>query len=97
MLALTENAASIIRDLASSTETPATSGVRIAAEQDQDKLSLAVAPEATQGDEVLEQQGARVYLEQEAATLLQDTTLDAVVDNEGGVQFTVAADDSNAQ
>lgn len=96
MLALTENAASIIRDLASSTETPATSGVRIAT-QDQDKLSLAVAPEATQGDEVLEQQGARVYLEQEAATLLQDTTLDAVVDNEGGVQFTVAADDGNAQ
>ncbi|MGH3499545.1 MAG: Fe-S cluster assembly protein HesB [Nocardioidaceae bacterium] len=96
MLALTENAASIIRDLASSTETPATSGVRIAA-QDQEKLSLAVAPEATQGDEVLEQQGARVYLEQEAATLLQDTTLDAAVDNEGGVQFTVAPDDSNAR
>lgn len=90
MLALTDNAVSVIRDLATTTETPETSGVRIAVAGEEERLSLALAPTATDGDHVVEDQGARVYLEQEAATLLDDRTLDAAVEEDGSVQFFVA-------
>lgn len=90
MLALTENAVSVIRDLTANTEEPTTSGVRIAVDQGEQQLSLSLAPEAADGDQVLEHSGARVYLERDAATLLEDRTLDATVDEQGGVQFMVA-------
>lgn len=90
MLALTENAVSVIRDLTSSSEEPETSGVRIAVDSAEQQLSLSLASAAVEGDQVLEEQGARVYLQQDAATLLDDRTLDAAVDEQGGVQFMVA-------
>ena len=90
MLALTDNAVSVIRDLAATTQTPETTGVRIAIATDQEQLSLALAPTATDGDQVVEDQGARVYLEQEAASMLDDRTLDAAVEQDGSVQFFVA-------
>ncbi|MBO0829556.1 MAG: Fe-S cluster assembly protein HesB [Streptosporangiales bacterium] len=90
MLALTDNAVSVIRDLAATTQTPDTTGVRIAVAQDQEQLSLALTPAASDGDQVVEDQGARVYLEQEAASMLADRTLDAAVEQDGSVQFFVA-------
>lgn len=90
MLALTDNAVSVIRDLAQTTDTPDTSGVRIAVAGEEERLSLALTPAATDGDHVVEEQGARVYLEQEAALLLDDRTLDAAVEEDGSVQFFVA-------
>lgn len=96
MLALTDNAVSVIRQLASSTETPETTGVRIAT-GDEETLSLALAPEATAGDQVVENQGARVYLAGEAATLLDDRTLDAAVEEDGSVQFFVAPEASQQE
>lgn len=90
MLALTDNAVSVIRDLAATTQTPETTGVRIAIAQDQEQLSLALAPASADGDQVVEDQGARVYLEQEAASMLADRTLDAAVEQDGSVQFFVA-------
>ena len=41
------------------------------------------------GDRVLEEDGARVFLEQNAAGTLDDKVLDAHVDEAGGVEFTV--------
>lgn len=91
MLALTDNAVSVIRQLASTTETPETTGVRIAAGE-QESLSLALTPSAPEGDQVVENAGARVYLEPDAAVLLNDRTLDAAVEEDGSVQFFVAPD-----
>ena len=42
------------------------------------------------GDQVVEEAGARIFLEESAATLLDDKTLDAMVDESGTVQFAVA-------
>jgi Fe-S cluster assembly iron-binding protein IscA len=42
-----------------------------------------------QGDEVIEEQGVRVFLEQEAASLLDDEVLDATVE-QNQVAFTIA-------
>jgi hypothetical protein len=39
---------------------------------------------------VLEEDGARVFLEEIAADTLEDKILDAQVDDQGGVQFTIA-------
>lgn len=96
MLVLTDNAASVIRQLASSTETPETTGVRIAVGE-QESLSLALTPTATEGDQVLDNGGARVYLEGDAAALLAESTLDASVEEDGSVQFFVAPDASDAE
>ena len=42
------------------------------------------------GDQVLEEAGARVFLEETAAVTLDDKILDALVDENGGVQFSIA-------
>ena len=42
------------------------------------------------GDQVLEEDGARVFLEETAAETLDDKVLDAQVDDNGGVQFTIS-------
>ena len=50
-----------------------------------------VTTEAPQpGDQVLEEDGARVFLEETAAVTLDDKVLDAAVDEGGGVQFSIA-------
>ena len=42
---------------------------------------------AEPGDQVLQQDGATVYLDQDAATMLDDKVLDAAVDEGGRVEF----------
>ena len=41
------------------------------------------------GDAVVEQDGAKVYLDETAAVALGDQVLDAAVDESGGVQFSL--------
>jgi Fe-S cluster assembly iron-binding protein IscA len=41
-------------------------------------------------DQVVEQEGARVFVEPAAATVLDDKVLDVRVDDGGGVQFLLA-------
>ncbi|MER7499283.1 Fe-S cluster assembly protein HesB [Nonomuraea pusilla] len=90
MLTLTANAAQAIRDLTASAPEPERSGIRISSEGDTANaltLSLATAPEPT--DEVVENEGARVYLDPVAASVLDDKSLDAGSDDQGGVSFLV--------
>ncbi|WP_327084928.1 Fe-S cluster assembly protein HesB [Nonomuraea sp. NBC_01738] len=90
MLTLTPTAAQAIRDLTSSAPEPAQSGVRISSQGEGAgslTLSLATAPEPT--DEVVETGGARVYLDPVAASVLDDKSLDAGADDQGGVAFLV--------
>lgn len=90
VLTLTSGAVQVIRTVTANPEMPPETGIRIASGPDQsDVLSLSVASGPQAGDEVVEDQGAVVYLEPEAATLLADKTLDAEVDPEGDVAFTI--------
>jgi iron-sulfur cluster assembly protein len=52
-------------------------------------LQVSVVPLPAEDDEVIEEQGARVFLEPEAASLLEDKVLDASVE-QNQVAFTIA-------
>jgi iron-sulfur cluster assembly protein len=90
MLVLTENATSAIRALAEFPELPESGGLRITSGEEPQELRLSAAPSPEDGDQVIENGGARVFLESEAAAILDDQVLDAQVDQEGGVKFLVA-------
>ncbi|GAA1914834.1 Fe-S cluster assembly protein HesB [Nocardioides hwasunensis] len=85
MLALTENVTEIVKKLAE--EVPAINGLRIAAEPDGQSLSVSPADQAASGDQVLEQDGATVYVDETASVMLADKILDGGVDAEGNIQF----------
>ena len=90
MLTLTENASTVVKSIV---EQSGSNEVGLRISQDAvDSPALHVvpteAPEA--GDQVLEDGGARVFLEETAAVTLDDKILDAQVDEEGGVEFTIA-------
>ena len=89
MLTLTENASTVVKTLLDQTDGQQ-SGLRISQDA-ADSPALHVMPtEAPQpGDQVLEEDGARVFLEETAALTLDDKVLDAQVDTEGGVQFSI--------
>jgi iron-sulfur cluster assembly protein len=90
VLTLTPTAAQAIRDLTATAPEPQQSGVRISSKSENAgslTLTLAGAPEPT--DAVVETEGARVYLDPVAATMLDDKALDAGSDAQGGVSFLV--------
>jgi iron-sulfur cluster assembly protein len=82
VLTLTQAAAEVVRSLVEQSEAPDSGGLRIAATDDpaegvELELSLVGEPEAL--DATVEQEGATVYLDPEAAELLDDKLLDASV------------------
>jgi Fe-S cluster assembly iron-binding protein IscA len=87
MLTLTENAVAVIRNLTDQQEVPDGAGLRIATDPSAGALTLSLAEAPLDGDEVLDKSGARLFLDAEAATLLDDKALDAAVDPQGAVQF----------
>ena len=95
MLTLTSTAAEVVRTLVDQSSTPDSGGLRIAAEDGPQgvalELTLVGEPEAL--DETVEQSGATVYLDPEAAQLLDDKLLDAQV-AEDHVTFVLREDDT---
>jgi iron-sulfur cluster assembly protein len=87
MLTMTDNAVMVIRDLAVQQDVAEGGGLRIAADTDAGSLTIELVPQPVQGDEVVDNQGARIFLDSDAAELLNDTAVDASVDDEGVVQF----------
>ena len=87
MLTMTDNAMMVIRDLAVQQDVAEGGGLRIAADTDAGSLSIELVPQPIQGDQVVDSQGARIFLDADAAELLNDTSVDATVDDEGIVQF----------
>ena len=80
MLTLTDSAKEMVRDMVSSGDAPEGSGLRISAAHDEGgapALSLELASEPAEGDQVLDDEGTRVFLEPGAAALLDDKVLDA--------------------
>jgi iron-sulfur cluster assembly protein len=92
LLALTDNAVDAVKNIVSSSdETSETSGLRVVAERagTQANLQLSVVPLPAEDDEVIEEQGVRVFLEPEAASLLDEKVLDASVEQDQ-IAFTLA-------
>ncbi|MEU7170397.1 iron-sulfur cluster biosynthesis family protein [Micromonospora tulbaghiae] len=87
MLTMTDNAVLVIRDLAAQQDVADAGGLRIAADADAGSLSIELVPQPVQGDQVVDTEGARIFLDSDAAELLNDTSVDAMVDEEGVVQF----------
>ena len=91
MLTLTESAVTAIRSLTSQPELPGDTGLRIISQDEGGPaFQVTLAEHPLDGDQVIETAGARVFLEPGAAIALDDKSLDAQVDDQGTVAFTLA-------
>jgi Fe-S cluster assembly iron-binding protein IscA len=91
MLTLTENASTIVNQITSQQIEGDHPGLRITADNAaQPGFELAAAEQPEPGDQVVEQAGATIYLDEPAAALLDDKILDASVDETGKVAFVLA-------
>ena len=90
MLTLTENATNAVSTIVGQASGGPDGGLRIAAEPNSSDLGLMVAETPQPGDEVVEESGARVFLDDTAKSVLDDKVLDAEYQGNGGVQFTIA-------
>ena len=81
MLALTDEAVAAVRDVLAAEEVPDQGGLRISAQEaeGETEFGLSLATEPTEGDQVIGESGARVFLDATTASLLDDQVLDAVV------------------
>jgi Fe-S cluster assembly iron-binding protein IscA len=92
LLALTDSAVQAVKHIvASADEVDETGGLRMVAERagTQANFQLSVVALPAEDDEVIDEQGARVFLEPEAASLLDDKVLDASVEQDQ-VAFKIA-------
>lgn len=95
MLTITSNAAEAIRAIVQSTDVPDEGGIRISiARQNgsQASLELALSPAPMEGDDVLELNGAHVFLDEMASVALDDKALDADVQG-GEISFGIVEQD----
>jgi len=89
MLTLTENASTLIKNLAEQTAVAENAGLRISTTEDDAGLAVDLTPAPEPTDQVVESSGARVFLEQNAAVVLEDKVLDAQLDEGGAVTFAI--------
>ncbi len=95
MLALTENATDAIGEILSASAVPDEGGVRIAGAAPVDatapaagNLHVTIAEAPAESDQVIEDEGARVFVDEELTDYLDDKVLDASV-SEAGVSFAI--------
>jgi iron-sulfur cluster assembly protein len=97
MLTITSNAAEAIRAIVQSTDVPDDGGIRISiARQNgsQASLELAISPAPMEGDDVLELNGAHVFLDEMASVALDDKALDAEMEG-GEISFGIVERDED--
>ena len=90
MLTITDTASTAVKTIADrALGADADGGLRISSTPENGyAVAIATAPEAT--DDVIENQGAHVYLERTASDELTDKVLDAQLDTDGSVSFAIA-------
>ncbi|HEX7537800.1 MAG TPA: hypothetical protein VF391_12455 [Dermatophilaceae bacterium] len=93
MLTLTEHAQTAVRTLTQDPDAPESAGLRITPGNEGLELMLVAEPVA--GDALIDDGGARVFVEPQAAQLLEEQTLDAQLED-GKVNFFLAAPDAPA-
>lgn len=88
MLTLTENASNVVKTIATQQLGNPEGGLRISThEGDSESFAITPVPEGEPGDQVVENDGAKVFVDEPASIALDDKVLDAQVDPEGNVQF----------
>jgi Fe-S cluster assembly iron-binding protein IscA len=88
MLTLTDSCATIVKTMSTR---PDANALRISHDETTAAtFSLSVASSPAPDDQVVEQDGATVYLDAAAAQALDDKVLDAGVDDSGTLRFAVA-------
>ncbi|RDI65103.1 hypothetical protein [Nocardia pseudobrasiliensis] len=95
MLMLTPTALEAVRTLTSAEGTPQEAGLRIYADEEQ-SLQLAVAAAPAEQDQVLDAEGSRIFLDQQAAAFLDDKILDTGLDADGQGAFVLAQQEQDA-
>jgi len=94
MLELSSNATRVISSLGDRPEFPVGAGVRIGDAGDgSESLAIMPATKPQPADQVVEAEGARVFLDPVAADVLEDKILDATVNEEGHVRFVLVQQD----
>ena len=98
MLVLTEAAAEVVKSVISTPQTPGETGLRIASSapepQDPGALQITAVVGPGENDQVIEEAGARVFVEPQAAAYLDDKVLDAQLDEQGTARFTLGTQDA---
>lgn len=90
MLMLTKTAVEVIRGLG---ETPGAAGLRISTmEESPTGVQATLVPQAEPLDQVVEAQGARIFLAPDAADAVDDKVLDADLE-QGEVRFAIFEQD----
>ena len=88
MLTLTDQAQTAVRTMIQDPQAPESAGLRIAPGDEGIELTLVAEPAS--GDALIDDGGARVFVEPQAAELLNEQTLDATLEN-GQVNFFLAS------
>ena len=92
MLAISPDAAEVIKTMVASERAPDSAGLRISSSPVSSnghgpELVLELAERPNEGDEVLEEEGAHVFLGPAAASMLQDKLLDVWLAPQGDPHF----------
>ena len=89
MLTLTPEAVQAVDTILSSDEVPEDAGLRIAPTPDDSQLSLQLAEAPAQGDQIIEQEGARVFVDAQVAPMVDAALLHAEA-QDGRIAFGLA-------
>lgn len=87
MLTLTDNATIIVKDITTQPGIADGASLRITSEAGSEGDFKVFPGHQQPGDQVVEQHGATLYLDETAAHILDDKVLDAAVDDSGTVEF----------
>jgi len=88
MLLLTDNARQAIGSILAATPDPAASGLRISSSAEDPKtLALTIRSAPNEGDTVVGEASARLFLDATAVVALDDKVLDTEAGSGGAVQF----------
>ena len=90
MVSLTNNAVIAINNLTGQPDIPAGAGLRMAPDATRGALTLSLAAEPMEGDAIVEEAGALLFLDPDVAIALGDKTIDAATDPDGQLNFTIA-------
>lgn len=92
MLVLTPAAVAVVNTLTTAEGWPEGAGLRISSDAPvEGRLQVEVAPGPAAEDQVLTGSGARVFLDPDAASTLDDKVLDANIDEQGAAHFLLGA------